>query len=229
MRGWLCSVLIAIVVLASSDVRAVSCPAGQSPFTDVPDTAIFCTDALWLRNALVTLGCGNGTTYCPFDPVSRAQMALFMKRLATAIMPDVVHADVAATSGDLDGTGYATCVTPPYAIPSNANARIFGHAIGTVSILTDGAADIAVTIEMSVNGGAFGTFLGNASRVLVPPNQWTVVPTMVAYTIIGPTGVHLAPGDTYQWRISLQRQGSSTTGEVTSNRCQLAINLPVAT
>lgn len=230
MRCRLDSMLVAIVLFAASEVHAGSCLPGQSPFSDVPESGIFCAEALWLRNALVTLGCGAGTAYCPFEPVSRAQMALFMKRLATAVTPDIVYSDVASTSsGDLDGGGYATCVTSPYAIPSSgANARIISHAIGTVSILTDAAADILVQIQMSVDGGLFQTFAGNTPRVLVQPNQWTVVPVMGGYTILGGNGIQLIPGSTYQWRILMQREGGgSTTGEVTGNRCQVMINLPV--
>jgi hypothetical protein len=63
--------------------------------------------------------------------------------------------------------------------------------------------------------------------VLIPADQWTVVPVMGGYTILGGNGIHLIPGSTYQFRILLQREGSSTTGEVTGNRCQVMINLPV--
>ena len=51
---------------------------------------------------------------------------------------------------------------------------------------------------------------------------------MGGYTILGGNGIQLIPGSTYQWRILMQREGGgSTTGEVTGNRCQVMINLPV--
>ena len=228
MRRWFAAVFVILVAFTASEARAGSCTPGQSPFTDVPDGSIFCTEALWLRNALVTLGCGNGTTYCPADPVSRAQMALFMKRLARAVTPDIVYADVPSAPGDIDGSGFATCVTTTYTIPATgANVRILSHAVGTVSILTDGAADMFVAIQMSVNGGLFGTFGANPPRVVVPGNQWTTVPVVGAQTMANGSGALLVPGSTYQWRILMQRAGAGSTGEVTSNRCQLMIHLPV--
>ena len=228
MRCRLASLLVSIVLVAASEGRAGSCLPGHSPFTDVPDSEIFCAEALWLRNALVTLGCEAGTTYCPLAPVSRAQMALFMKRLASAVMPDIVFSDEASTaSGGLSGGGYATCLTTPYTLPSNANARIISHAVGTVSILTNAPADILVQIQMSSDGGLSQTFAGPMPRVLVPANQWTVVPVIGGYTILGGNGLFLIPGSTYQWRILMQREGGATTGEVSGNRCQLMINLPV--
>lgn len=221
------SLVLVTLLLAASNVRAAECNPGQSAFTDVPDNAIFCNDALWLRNALVTLGCGNGTTYCPSDPVSRAQMALFMRRLATAATPDIVFSDTAATSGDLDAGGFETCTTAPYTMPPTANARIMGHAIGTVSILTDAAADLLVQIQVKIDDGLYQTFAGFMPRVQVPANQWTVVPVIGGYTILGNQGLNMIPGSTFTWRIFLQREGAGATGDITSNRCQLLINLPM--
>lgn len=222
--------LVAMILFAATSARGSPCPIpGQSPFADVPDNAIFCTDALWLRNALVTFGCGNGTTYCPSDPVPRAQMALFMRRLATAVKPDVVYADSASTTGDLDGGGHPTCITSQYVIPGNTpNPRILTHAIGTVSILANAAATIYVLPQMSINGGTFVTLgsVGATSITQVQPNQWTAVPIMAGSTMFGASGgVPLTPGNTYQWRILMLREVGGGTGEVTFNRCQLLINL----
>ena len=232
MHRWVVLLLLAFALSNAPSARAGSCLPGQTPFTDVPDAAGFCTDVLWLRNALVTLGCGGGTTYCPSDPVSRAQMALFMRRLATAVKPDVVYADAATTSGDINGAGYPTCISSVYSIPSTApNPRFLTHAVGTVSMLTDAAADIFVLPQISINGGPFFTFgsVGSTSIARVLPDAWTTVPLMVGFTLVGTSGgIALTPGNTYQWRILMQRQlGSSTTGAVTSNRCNLLVNIVV--
>jgi hypothetical protein len=50
-------------------------------FSDVDDTSPFCASVAWMKNRGVTFGCGDGTTYCPGDAVTRLQMAAFMKRL----------------------------------------------------------------------------------------------------------------------------------------------------
>lgn len=210
---------------ATSPAALATCTPGQSPFADVPDDAIYCGSALWLRNALVTTGCSNGSIYCPSDPVTRAQMALFMKRLARAATPDIVYANLPSAPADLDGNGFGTCLTSVYSVPAGGNARIIAHATDTVSLLTDGAADVTVAIQMSLNGGLFGNFGANAPRTVVPGNQWTVVPVIGGQTMTGGSGALLAPGSTAQFRLLVQRQGASV-GEVTDSRCQLMVHLP---
>lgn len=65
--------------------------AGQcAGFTDVLDNETYCLSAQWLRNRAITLGCTT-TQYCPTGNVTRAQMALFMNRLGTALGTDVRH------------------------------------------------------------------------------------------------------------------------------------------
>jgi hypothetical protein len=70
--------------LAASSAQAATC-AGAPPFTDVSASATYCTNTEWLANRGVTLGC-VGTNFCPNDPVTRASMALFMNRLADALV-----------------------------------------------------------------------------------------------------------------------------------------------
>jgi hypothetical protein len=227
MRRLLAPLFVLVVLFGSTDAAADACNPGQTPFGDVPDTSIFCTEALWMRNALVTLGCGTGANYCGGEPVTRGQMALFMKRLAQAVAPDIVFSN-APGAGDID-TGLATCLTTPYTIPaSNANHRVFLSAIGGVSFVTNGSADVFVGIEMSTNGGLFTPLLGTL-RAVAPANQWTVVPVTWSQTITQGSGALLVAGSTYQWRLLLQRASFATTGEVTDTRCNLMITLPVDT
>ena len=74
------------VALVAGSVHAAPC-AG---FDDVDDatgpTADFCEDVTWIRNRGVTLGC-TATQYCPFQFVSRLQMAAFMHRLGESLFP----------------------------------------------------------------------------------------------------------------------------------------------
>jgi len=55
-------------------------------FTDVLATDSFCNSVQWLKNREITQGCVAGQ-YCPGSNVTRAQMALFMNRLGTALSP----------------------------------------------------------------------------------------------------------------------------------------------
>jgi len=210
-------------VLFASQSHAGACNPGQTAFGDVPDGSAFCTEALWMRNALVTIGCGNGSNYCGADPVTRGQMALFMKRLARAVTPDIVHSSTAGT-GDID-TGLATCITDTYSIPATgANHRMFLSAIGGVSLVTNGNADVFVSVEMSTNGGVFTPFVGTL-RASTPANQWTSIPVVWSQTITNGSGALLLPGSSYRWRLILQRASFATNGEVTDNRCSLSITL----
>jgi hypothetical protein len=75
-------------------------PCTTQVFTDVPCSSGF---APWINELVaegITGGCGNGTTYCPTDPVKRQQMAVLLLRT----LEDVGYtppACVTATFGDV--------------------------------------------------------------------------------------------------------------------------------
>lgn len=75
--GW----LIAVVTVALVTQVAVAW-AVASRFDDVPPSNPFVADIEWVADAGVTLGCADGSSYCPTDFVTRQQMAAFMHRLA---------------------------------------------------------------------------------------------------------------------------------------------------
>lgn len=72
-------------------------PCAADPFTDVPMGSAFCPWIQELAARGITLGCGGGK-YCPGNPVSREQMAIFLMRA-------------------LEGGGYtpAPCLESPFA------------------------------------------------------------------------------------------------------------------
>ena len=75
-------------------------PCTVQVFTDVPCSSGF---APWINQLVaegVTGGCGNGTAYCPNDPVKRQQMAVLLLRTfeGAAYVPP---ACVTATFGDV--------------------------------------------------------------------------------------------------------------------------------
>lgn len=69
-----------MLLLASAVASAAPC-AG---FIDVEDTDWFCPHVAWLKANNVTLGC-TPTQYCPYDLVTRLQMAAFMNRLGNVL------------------------------------------------------------------------------------------------------------------------------------------------
>ncbi|HLT96302.1 MAG TPA: S-layer homology domain-containing protein, partial [Acidimicrobiia bacterium] len=56
-------------------------------FEDVPDDHVFSQDIAWLAENGITKGCNppDNTQFCPDDPVTRGQMAAFMRRFANTV------------------------------------------------------------------------------------------------------------------------------------------------
>lgn len=225
MRRLLATLFVCVLGWIAGPAHAAVCNPAQSPFTDVPDASSFCTEVLWLRNALVTSGCA-ATLYCPSDPVTRAQMALFMRRLARALTPDILYAEQGGGPGDLD-TGYPLCTTTLYAVPAGGNPRILLSAAGNISLLTDATADVFVNIQWSANGAPYVALGGMFALATVPGNQWTTIPIQWSQSIQGGSGALLSAGTNHQFRINARRNAGSTTGDVSASRCHLKIDLPV--
>lgn len=88
-RGWRWltrGVVLAVVIALPSVVLA------NDVFSDVPTSSTFHNVINYLKAAGITSGC-TPTTYCPNDPVSRAQMASFLVRasgrMAYQTIPDM--------------------------------------------------------------------------------------------------------------------------------------------
>ena len=79
--------------------RAFDLPDGPDPgFSDVPDDAWYAADAARLAASGITLGCGDGTKFCPSRTTTRAEMATFLHRamdgssdVAVPAHPDVFY------------------------------------------------------------------------------------------------------------------------------------------
>lgn len=63
--------------LAGGDFEPPPCVPGEEMFDDVPASSIFCPWIEELARSGITSGC-DADNYCPGDPVSRAQMAIFI-------------------------------------------------------------------------------------------------------------------------------------------------------
>jgi hypothetical protein len=112
-------------------------PATGTRFVDVP-IGSFAAD--WIEDLAgrgITAGCGDGTRYCPDDPVSRAEMAVFLLKtllgLAYAPPPATgkIFDDVAADSFAADwiedlfarGITGGCSEAPPLFCPDAPNTR----------------------------------------------------------------------------------------------------------
>jgi hypothetical protein len=209
-----------VTLLASTQAQADPC-GGLSPFTDVAQADIFCSEALWARNAMVTLGCTTATTFCPGTTVTRAQMVLFMQRLSEAVVDNVDFTESSTPpTGDLDSSGVQMCTSAPITIPASGVGSIgrYAHAQGVISIRANALADIQVRLTRSDNGGSFSTDHNEIPLVSVPGGQWAMASVMIG------KNNRLDEGSTTQFRLELFRAiGSATTGEVTDIRCQLKV------
>ena len=91
------------------DIRIAGNCAG---FADVLPGDSFCNATEWLYNRAVTLGCALGS-YCPSANVTRAQMALFMQRLGTALAPITLYNESFNTSQPFASLSVCTVAFTP--------------------------------------------------------------------------------------------------------------------
>jgi hypothetical protein len=216
-RELLLGVVVSTVLLAQP-VRADTCGDNTPPFDDVAQNAGFCSDAVWARNANITLGCGDGTNFCPQDAVTRAQMALFVRRFAESTFP--VHRTSESTAlpaGDLDTTGLDACTTTPIVLDAGANLS-FAHLEAVVSMQGGAsAADVEVSITFIRDGAPVGPGHLVNPVTTVPVGQW------IHASVIG--GFRpVFPGTSNAWRVHVARApGSATAGELAGLRCQLKV------
>ena len=95
---------MAVFVLVAKEGAGYVPPACTTPmFDDVPASNPFCRWIEELARRAVVSGCGNDN-YCPTDPVTREQMAVFVLRtLDPSLQPPActtpIYTDVPATSG----------------------------------------------------------------------------------------------------------------------------------
>lgn len=55
---------------------------GTASFSDVPNDSNIAAAVEWMKARGITNGCGDGK-YCPNDPVTREQIALFLYRMGS--------------------------------------------------------------------------------------------------------------------------------------------------
>ena len=155
-----------------------------TPFTDVDQSSPFCPNVQWMKNRGVTIGCSSTTLYCPNDPTTRLQMAVFMNRLGNVLTdaPTVIEQGSAGGNPDL---GSVVCQTANMAA---ANYERHVTLDGLLMGLGDGTNQIGVEAVASVDAGAnwislappaaFGTVAGRWANVRVNADR-DVAPTEV--------------------------------------------------
>jgi hypothetical protein len=211
-RGHLLALAAMAIVLCSTanTARAQQCDI----FTDVlASQADVCKAVQWLKNRGITTGC-TATTYCPFNNVTRAQMALFMNRMGNAITPRLVSLQQGTGTGSNIAAGQFLPVCPTLATelpavtyPQQVRAR------GTVSGVLTGSA-VGLALFLSLNGAPFTTMV--SQEMLITPSgdevlHWSsnVVP--------------VAPGNSISVAIAIINRGAGTLNLATNGRCAIEV------
>lgn len=155
-KSRLAALAVAAVILVVTPLAVV----GTDTFIDVPTTNVHHDDISWLSRTEVSRGCNpaqGNTRYCPNDPVTRAQMATFLRRLAErkvvkAATAEVAEtANIAANASQLGGKN-----------PSAYETRLAGSAHGAFTELVSGIHDLA-SATITAPGPGTVVLLGNAS------------------------------------------------------------------
>lgn len=184
------SVTIAVawtLLLATMFVVPAAPVSAGSVFDDVDDGSTHADNIHALAEWGITLGCNSdGSLFCPFDPVNRAQMATFMMR--AFVTPDTdldyfnddetsVHQDAinsVASTGITQGCG--TYVYCPFDSLSRAQMATFlARALDLPSTGTDYFSDDnGSTHEANINAvAAAGITLGCSGSSFCPNNTIT--------------------------------------------------------
>jgi len=226
MRKWMLNGSVAATLaIAAGGANAQFCQG----FGDVlqSDTLV-CNAVEWVKNRAVTLGCGDGSNYCPGSDVTRAQMAIFMQRLGKALSPEVVSQQTfddgsgsgVTLPGESPAPAIVRCLTP--ATTAVAYPRV-AVANATFSALSDGnPAGFRAFLLVRANGGSFANFETGVSVAQRGTAQATVYGS-AALTEQLP----LQPNTSYEFAVGVRRDntGPATTGNFDVLRCQMTVTV----
>ncbi|HVF63738.1 MAG TPA: hypothetical protein VNE58_07075 [Casimicrobiaceae bacterium] len=187
------------------------CTTSTPPFADVAATDFFCTNAEWLKNRAITLGCGPNV-YCPANFVTRGEMAAFLNRLGNVVTPTLVRQE--ANPGAINpSTPTLVCTSPTIAAANYPRAALLDS---TFSGLVDGALNYRHDLYYSENGAPFLPVWPNFN----PRGGASAANVWVTSSL--PAAFDMLAGATYAFAIQIQREGVSPT-VFTSSRCFLTV------
>jgi hypothetical protein len=110
-----------------------ACVPGQEMFNDVPASSPFCPFIEELSRRGITGGCGGGN-FCPGDPVTRQQMAVF---LVKAVADEAFHIVGASGEPAFGNGGQGDCLwrnPPPNEVPDIKPASFYKDSDGIVHL-----------------------------------------------------------------------------------------------
>lgn len=135
------------VIAASAGLVGGAAYPGFTGFTDLLASNAFCPEVEWVRNRSITLGCGAGTTYCPNDPVSRLQMAIFLKREGDKLTPTIIEPPPQFNSAGQEDLsppgGVVRCASNEFVIAPDSYPRR-AHFTGRMNLYNPSASGLFV-------------------------------------------------------------------------------------
>jgi hypothetical protein len=160
------SLFITLIVAVAVAIPAVVVASHQ--FNDVPGSHTFHGDIAWLADEGITRGCNPpaNTEFCPDDPVTRGQMAAFMKRFHDRFI-----------AGASPVLGVASAGRDSAAPPSSGNGVVEGLTMN-LRIPEFGLLVVEATVDMEnlPDGDIFGCGIntGGATNV-AQADSWRAV------------------------------------------------------
>ncbi len=132
-------------------------PGGTSVFTDVPPSDTMCPAVHYIAKEQVTLGCGS-TRFCPYNLVTRRQMAAFLARAMTGAEP-------IPTSGTVPNWGDYDCSPGGYSVFTDVSHLNWAcpaiHYIAAEQV-TEGCSGTEYCPDVELPRGQMATFLVRA-------------------------------------------------------------------
>ena len=214
-KSW---VRLALVVVTTAAIVAPVAVGASHVFTDVPDSNTFHDDIAWLADSGVTLGCNPPTNdrFCPDDPVTRAQMSAFMRRLAANQVVDAGTLEGVAAAGFIQA-GQADSVTPAMttAEPGVAQAaseptvNLAGPVESLLEVTLNAPADGYAVVTGSADFFQLHTTGTSSNGFLGVSNQSTLLAGDENKDILLPSG---AASGSYSETFSMQKVFPVTAG-----------------
>lgn len=212
---------IAAVSAFAPASRAQSCVG----FTDVAVGDSFCSSVEWIKNRDVTLGCSPALgfpEYCPFDNVTRAQMALFMHRLGKALTPVVLHREQSQNNVTVGPGEQVICETADFTVAAGSfprlarfNGTVFAHP-------TSPAAWLQGWWKYSTDAGTTWNYPGNWLTDQFMGRDWAGQAQVAGFAVLAPP-LALLPGTTYRFGIFVN--GYSQTYTFNPLVCQAEVTI----
>jgi hypothetical protein len=127
----------------------------------------------------ITAGCGSGSSYCPDDPVTRGQMAIFIMRGAFNLLLPLATPVVSAISPSVAPAGITTTVTLIGANTNfvQGNTQVLvgpGITTGTATVTNMTTLSVPVTVAGNASTGPRSILVVTGSEQAVLPNGLTV-------------------------------------------------------